>query len=245
MNSDFFLSRATVRRYSDKPISDAEITGMLEEATHAPNTGNMQWYSVVVTRSEEGKEALSPLHFNQPQVKGSQAILTFCVDLNRFEKWCRQNDAEPGYENLQSLVAAMIDCSLFAQQFCTIAEMRGIGTCYLGTTAYNADKIAEVLALPERVFPLISLSIGYPADTNKPSLRLPVDAIIHKEKYSEPTSAEINEWYRPLEEESAHFVDENKKETLAQVFTDIRYPKSSNELFSKTLHDFLVKNKFL
>ena len=246
MNLDnYFRNRYTVRSYQDKEISDHEIATMLELASHAPNTGNMQWYSVIVTREREGRERLAPAHFNQPQVAGAAAVLTLCLDLRRFEAWCRISHAEPGFRNFQSFVAAIIDTSIFAQQFCTIAELHGLGTCYLGTTTYNAPQIAEALGLPERVVPVTTVTVGYPAADGIPSWRLPVEAIMHTEKYAEPTDQQVKEWYAPLETESAHFVQENAKESLAQVFTDIRYPRQSAEYFSEVYARFLADNGFM
>ena len=242
--NNYFRNRGTVRSYTERKLSDTELSQMLDAAAHAPNTGNMQWYSAIITRSDEGKKALLEPHFNQLQVENAQAVITFCLDLLRFEMWCRSNNAEPGFENFQSFIAAIIDTSIFAQQFCTIAEMNGLGTCYLGTTTYNAPAIATALCLPERVVPVTTVTVGFPTEAAKPSWRLPVDAIMHFERYDIPTTNQIRQWYTPLEIESAHFVEENSRQTLAQVFTDIRYPRESAEYFSKVYHDFLFKNKF-
>lgn len=243
--SEYFRNRHTVRKYSSREIPESLIKEMIEAAAHAPNTGNMQWYSVLVTRDAAQKRLLAPAHFNQPSVEGASAVLTFCLDLRRFERWCKLNDAVPGFDNLQSFVAAVIDTSLFAQQFCTIAEMNGLGTCYLGTTTYNAPAIAEALALPERVVPVTTVTVGYPEEaTDVATWRLPVEAIMHTERYSEPADDDIRRWYAPIERESEHFVIENSKKSLAQVFTDVRYPKDSAEYFSKIYGDFLETNKF-
>lgn len=243
---DYFNNRHTVRKYQDSDIPLAQIKAMLEAAAHAPNTGNMQWYSVIITRDKEQKQRLAPAHFNQQSVCCASAVLTFCIDIRRFEHWCRLNNAVPGFNNFQSFVAAIIDTSLFAQQFCTIAEMDGFGTCYLGTTTYNAPQIAEILELPERVVPVTTITLGVPTseETAGPTTRLPVQSLIHEETYKDATDDEIKEWYNQIETESQHFVDENNKETLAQVFTDIRYPRESAEYFSKVYSEFLNKNKF-
>lgn len=244
--SEYFNNRHTVRKYQEKEIPESLIKEILTAASHAPNTGNMQWYSVVITRDKANKETLAPAHFNQPSVTGASAVLTFCIDLRRFEHWCDINRAVPGFNNFQSFVAAIIDTSIFAQQACTIAELSGLGTCFLGTTTYNAPQIAEALRLPERVVPVITLTLGYPTDAEPsgPTTRLPVEAIMHNETYTDPTDEQIRSWYNKIEEESQHFVDENSKETLAQVFTDIRYPRQSAEYFSKVYLDFLKENKF-
>ena len=243
---DFFRTRRTIRNYTNVPIPDELLIELLEAASHAPTTGNMQLYSVVVTRDEESKRALSPSHFNQPSVMGCNVLLTFCADFNRFVKWCELRNAAPGYDNFQSFITALLDVTIFAQQFCMLAEMAGLGCCYLGTTTYNAPQIAEHLQLPDRVVPVITLTVGYPADESKISDRLPVSAIVHNERYKNYSVDDINIMYQEKENlaDSKRFIAENGKETLAQVFTDIRYTKANNEAFSKIYRDFIVDKKF-
>lgn len=245
-DKNFFLNRRTYRQYANEVISDEIIGQMLTEASHAPTTGNMQLYSVVTTRSQEGKEKLSPAHFNQPSVKGCDVVLTFCADFNRFVHWCEVSGAIPGYDNFQSFMTAVLDVTIFAQQFCTIAEMRGYGCCYLGTTTYNAPQIADALNLPKRVVPVITITLGVPMGDAPKSDRLPLDAILHKEVYQDYTEDQIKRLYAEKEarEDSKRFVEENNKQSLAQVFTDVRYTKQANEAFSKIYLDFIKNRKF-
>lgn len=246
-DSGYWINRATVRAYSDREVPQELIDDLLLKASHAPTTGNMQLYSVVQTRSEEMKERLAPAHFNQPQVKGAQVVLTFCADFNRFSRWCEERKAEPCYDNLQSFVAAFIDTIAFAQQFNTLAELSGLGCCWLGTTTYNAPQIAEILGLPSLVVPVITLTVGYPATPGGEVGRLPLEAIVHHETYAPYTADAIDRMYEEKEgrADSKGFVAENGKETLAQVFTDVRYPRANNELFSEIFRDYLVKVGFL
>lgn len=245
-DKNFFLNRRTYRQYANEVISDEIIGQMLTEASHAPTTGNMQLYSVVTTRSQEGKEKLSPAHFNQPSVKGCDVVLTFCADFNRFVHWCEVSGAIPGYDNFQSFMTAVLDVTIFAQQFCTIAEMRGYGCCYLGTTTYNAPQIADALNLPKRVVPVITITLGVPMGDAPKSDRLPLDAILHEEVYQDYTEDQIKRLYAEKEarEDSKRFVEENNKQSLAQVFTDVRYTKQANETFSKIYIDFIRNSKF-
>lgn len=241
--NNYFLDRRTVRQYTDKQVSEELLREIVLEASHAPTTGNMQLYSVIATRDADIKRRLAPTHFGQPQVENCSVLLTVCADFNRFVLWCEQRGAEPGYDNLQSLVTAVLDAVIFAQQLCTVAEMRGLGTCYLGTTTYNAPQIAEVLDLPERVLPVATISLGYPANPGVEVGRLPVDAILHSETYHNYTPADIDRLFAEKEarEDSKAFVEENGKQTLAQVFTDVRYAKPANEAFSKVLLDYVLK----
>ena len=104
MENNYFSQRRTVRSYSDKPISEETLKSIIEQAMRAPTTGNMQLYSVVVTRDEEMKKRLAPTHFNQPTVMGCQVMLTICADFNRFVRWCEVSNATPGYDNFQSFI---------------------------------------------------------------------------------------------------------------------------------------------
>lgn len=246
-DTSFFLNRRTIRRYRPEPLAPGLLETLLEAAAHAPTTGNMQLYSVVVTTDAGEKKALAPFHFGQPQVESAAAVLTFCADFNRFSRWCLARNAEPCYDNLQSFMAATLDTIAFAQQFNTLAEAAGLGVCWLGTTTYNAPEIAEALNLPELVVPLITLTVGDPADSGEEVGRLPLEAIMHGGTYRDYSTDDIDSLYSEKEsrEDSRRFVAENNKETLAQVFTDIRYPRANNELFSVKFLDFLKKSGFL
>lgn len=245
-DKNYFFYRKTVRKYKKENVPDDVIAQMLSEASHAPTTGNMQLYSVITTRSSENKAKLAPAHFNQPSVMGCDVVLTFCADFNRFVKWCEVSDANPGYDNFQSFMTAVLDVTIFAQQFCTIAEMRGYGCCYLGTTTYNAPQIAKALNLPNRVVPVVTLTFGVPDDDSPLSDRLPVEGILHIEEYNDYNPEEIKALYAEKEarEDSKYFVKENNKQTLAQVFTDVRYTKEANETFSKIYLEFIRKQGF-
>lgn len=248
MDNNYFRSRKTIRNYSDKEVPAELLKSLIEDAMQAPTTGGMQLYSVVVTRSEEMKQKLAPHHFNQRMITGAPVVLTFCADFNRFDKWCEASNAEPCYSNLQSFISALLDVTIFAQQFNTAAEMAGLGCCYIGTTTYNAPQIAETLELPKMVVPVVTLSVGYPAnpDGEPKAERLPVEAVMHEEVYHDYSTERIKELYAEKEalDVNKHYVEENSKETLAQVFTDVRYPKANNEVFSKIFMDFMVSQGF-
>ena len=82
-------NRRTIRKYKQEDVPAALLHSLLEEAFRASTMGNMQLYSVVITRDPQMKAKLAPAHFNQPMVTGAPVVLTFCADFNRFSKWCR------------------------------------------------------------------------------------------------------------------------------------------------------------
>ena len=135
------LNHRSIRKYTSQDIPDSLLNDILEAGIRASTTGNMQVYSIVVTRDPERRKKLAPLHFSQPMVAQAPVVLTFCADFNRFNKWCEQRNATPGYDNFLSFMTASIDALLLAQNVCLAAESEGLGICYLGTTTYMADKI--------------------------------------------------------------------------------------------------------
>lgn len=237
----------SIRKYSDKKIPSDILSNILEAASRASNTGNMQVYSIVVTTDYEIKKALAPTHFNQPMVIQAPVVMTFCADYNRFNKWCEQRDAVPGYDNFMSFMTAAVDAIIAAQNACLEAENNGLGICYLGTTIYNADKIIDILDLPKGVVPITTITMGYPTENPELTDRLPIEAIVHYEKYKDFSTDDINRIYNEREnrEDSKQFIKENNKQTLAQVFTDVRYTKANCEHFSKVLFEVLRKQNFI
>lgn len=237
----------SIRKFTVQPVDEKLLKSIIFAGTKASTTGNMQLYSVIVTRSVEMRNKLAPFHFNQPVVKNAPVLLTIIADFNRFSQWCTSNNAEPGYNNLLSFTTALIDAILFAQNICIAAENVGLGICYLGTTTYNAGEIIEALKLPTLTFPATTIAIGYPEKTPQLVDRIPVDGIIHDEIYNDYTHDEIGKLYQYKEnlESSKQFVKENGKETLAQVFTDVRYKKSDNEFFSGKMLKVLKQQGFL
>lgn len=242
-----FLNRRTIRKYSDKEVSESLLNRLLAEAERTPTMGNLQLYSIVVTRSEEGKKALAPAHFNQPMVTEAPVVLTVCADFRRTTRWAECRQATPGYDNFLSFMNAATDALLFTQSFCNLAEAEGLGTCFLGTTVYMPQTIIDVLQLPPLVMPVATITLGWPDENPAATDRLPLGAIVHGEKYEDYTDERIDEFYTAKEQlpENQHFVEINKKQTLAQVFTDIRYTKKDNESMSKTFIEALRHQHFL
>ena len=112
------LTRRTIRQYSDKPVDDGLLNGLMEAASRTQTMGNLQLYSVVVTRSQELKQQLAPAHFNQPMVTQAPVVLTICADFRRTSQWARCRQAEPGYDNFLSFINAATDALLFTQTLC-------------------------------------------------------------------------------------------------------------------------------
>ena len=240
-------TRRSIRQYSKQEVSDELLSRLFAQASRTQTMGNLQLYSVVVTRSEAMKQRLAPAHFNQPMVTGAPVVLTICADFHRTSQWAACRKATPGYDNFLSFQNAAIDALLFTQTLCCLMDEEGLGYCYLGTTVYQPQQIIDILQLPRLVMPVATLTVGWPAEEGKLSDRLPVESFVHSETYKGYTPADIDTYYTYKEqlEENREFCRINNKETLAQIFTDIRYTKKDNESMSAGLLEALKKQGFL
>ncbi len=240
-------TRRTIRQYSDQEVSNELLDRLMNEAARTQTMGNLQLYSVIVTRSDEIKARLAPAHFNQPMVTQAPVVLTICADFNRTSVWARNRKAEPGYDNFLSYQNATIDALLYTQTLCNLMDEEGLGYCYLGTTVYMPQLIIDILQLPKLTMPIATLTIGWPAEEPPLTDRLPLNSFIHQEIYHDYTPQDIDTYYQKKEnlEENRRFCEINNKETLAQIFTDIRYTRKDNETMSKGLLDTLRHQGFL
>lgn len=237
----------SIRKYKDTAIPQDVLTKILEAGTRASTTGNMQLYSMIVTTDPKVKEELWPCHFNQPMIKQAPVIITFCVDIHRFSKWCEQREAQPQYDNLQWFLNGTIDALLASQNVTLEAEANGLGICYIGTTTYTADKICEVLHLPHGVIPITTISVGYPDECPPLTDRLPLEAVVHYDTYKDYSPEEIDRLWAEREnsDETKHLLAVNDLPNLARIFTERRYKGADNLHFSKVYMDLLKKQGFL
>ena len=240
-------TRRTIRQYALRDVSQELLNRLMTEASRTQTMGNLQLYSVVVTRDPKMKQRLAPAHFNQPMVTAAPVILTICADFNRTSTWARCRKAEPGYDNFLSFINAATDALLFTQTLCNLMDEEGLGYCYLGTTVYQPQQIIDILQLPKLVMPVATLTVGWPDEQPPLSDRLPLESFVHQETYTDYLAKDIDAYYQQKEqlEENQDFVRINHKETLAQVFTDIRYTRRDNETMSDNLLNVLRCQGFI
>ncbi len=237
----------SIRKYKNTPVNTKLLEKILLAGTRASNTGNMQVYSIVVTQEPEIRKKLWEVHFKQNMVLEAPVHLTFCADINRFNQWCQLNNAEPGYDNFLWFYNASIDAVLASQNVCIEAEKNGLGICYLGTTTYMADKIIEILHLPQGVVPVTAITLGYPNEEPPLTDRLPLEGVVHYEKYQDYNPEQITRFYSEKDnsELTQKLVAENQTQNLAQIFTEKRYKKVDNIHFSNTFIETLKKQGFM
>lgn len=241
------LKHRSIRKFKSTPIPEEELREMLEAASRASTCGNMQLYSLIVTRDKAMREKLLPCHFGQQMVVEAPCVVTVCADVHRFSMWCKQRDAEPAYDNFAWFLTATIDALLAAQNLVVAAEARGLGICYLGTTIYTAGEIVKTLNLPKGVLPVTTIVLGYPDEKPELTDRLPQDAVVHFEQYNDYTAAEIDELWAEREESelTKQLLAENGLPNLARIFTERRYVKEDNVAISRSYLELLKERGFM
>lgn len=244
---DTIFNHRSVREYKPDAIPQNILNKILQAGSRASTTGNMQVYSMIVTKDAGLKEKLWESHFKQNMVLEAPVHITFCADFNRFNKWCSMREAVPGYDNYLSFFTGAIDALLASQNVVLEAEANGLGACYLGTAIYNADQIIDTLELPRGVVPVAAIVLGFPKTLPGLTDRLPLNAVVHNEKYEDFDEKKIDECYneRDSSKETQELLELNKKETLAQIFTENRYTYENNVFFSKKFLEVIKKQGFL
>lgn len=252
---DHLLRHRSIRRYRPDPVPEETLERVLSAGLRASSSGNMQAYSVVVTRDRALRERLYEPHMNQDMVLEAPVLMTFCSDFHRMRRWLRLSDAPDGFDDFMSFMVGAIDAALTSQNVALAAEAEGLGICYMGSTLANCDRIGEILRLPENVVPVVGFSLGHPAEDPAPRDRLPLDGIVHHETYEGYSDERIREIYRDREVAGwerymanprlRRLVEDAGVDNLAQLYTTVKYTRESHEAFSRNVLGYLTRQGFL
>lgn len=253
--NDVIHGHRSIREYEDREISQELLERILDAGIRASSSGNMQAYSIVVTRDKELRSKLYSAHMEQSMVVDAPVLLTFCADFNRMKKWLALNEAPVHFDNFMSFMIGAVDATLVAQNCALAAENEGLGICYMGSTLANCDQIGELLNLPPGVVPVVGYSLGYPAETPPLRDRLPKHGLVHYEQYRDYTDEDIQAIYSERNEKGwkrymdiprlKEMTEQLGLKNLAQVYTIAKYTKTSHLQYSQTVLDYLEKQRFM
>lgn len=166
---DTMLRRKSIRRYLEEPPSDEIITSIVRAGQQAPFAS--QLYSLLLSRDGERNPFHAPLLF------------TLCVDVHKLELFMARRNWQVVTNDLLLLLFGIQDAALVAENMVVAAESLGLGSCFLGAAPYRAEEIAREYRLPPRVFPLVQLAMGYPAEDPPPRPRYPLDFVLFEDEY--------------------------------------------------------------
>lgn len=174
----------SVRAYRPDPLPEGLLEVLVTAAQSASTSSNLQAYSIVAVEDPEKRRLLAEWSGN-PFVEQAPLFLAFCPDLHRLELVSKGQGYEMRDRDLEMFIVAVVDAALAAQNLALAAESLGLGICYIGGLRNQVAKVAELLRLPPKTFGLFGMTVGYPAKESNVRHRLPMEAVLHREEYSE------------------------------------------------------------
>ncbi|NTG76056.1 NADPH-dependent oxidoreductase [Agrobacterium rhizogenes] len=183
---DTLLSHRSVRNYLPKAVPDSVLHLAIAAAQSAPSSSNLQAWSVVAVKDEARKSRLNTVAGTQRQITQAPLLLIWLADLNRPRNIAAEGGSSAeGLDYVESFLLGVIDAALAAQNAVSALESQGLGTCYIGAIRNDPEVVARELELPEGVFPVFGLTVGYPDPAVPAGVkpRLPQTTVLHREHY--------------------------------------------------------------
>ena len=179
------LNHRSHRRYKDKPIPDKLLEVLLAAAFSAPAKSDLQQSSVVVIRDKEKQEAIADMIPSMPWLRTCPLLMIFLGDSRRIRRICEMRNKPFANDHLDAFLNAAVDAGLVLMNFMRAAEAVGLGCCPISVVRNHIDEVAQLLELPNFVFPVAGMTAGYPSDDGYLSLRLPPAVNVHINAYND------------------------------------------------------------
>ena len=189
------LVRRTHRRYANRPLPEPLLRLLLGAAFSASSKSDFQQASVVRVKDRSRRDRLVDLVPDMPWIGTAPEFLVFCGDARRLERIGELRGHDQGNGRLEGFFNAAIDAALVVQTFVLAAETAGLGCCPISVIRNHAEAVGEILELPEKVFPVAGLCVGYPAAAGHISMRLPLEVSVHTDRYDDSRLAELIDAY--------------------------------------------------
>lgn len=184
--------RSSCRSFYKKEIPEDIMTAVLQAGTHSPTGGNLQPYSIIRIEKEPVKQELCRLCGDQSFIATAPTNLLFCIDWHRLQRWAKLELAPfAATSSFRHFWISIQDTVIAAQNICTAADALGLGSVYVGTVLECFRDLRRMFELPDGVFPVVLLSLGYPKERPKPKRKHDISIITHREKYRRLTDEEI------------------------------------------------------
>jgi nitroreductase len=191
------LSHRTHRRFTDQPVSDELLEVLLAAAFSAPAKSDLQQGSVVIIRDEGKRQAIAELMPAMPWIGTCPVMMVFLGDSRRIRRICEMRGKPFANDHLDAFLNAAVDSGLVLMNFIHAAEAAGLGCCPISVVRNHIERIAEILELPDHVFPVAGMTAGYPVAEGYVSLRLHPAVNVHVDRYDDSNlEAEIDAYDR-------------------------------------------------
>ncbi|WP_375191473.1 oxygen-insensitive NADPH nitroreductase [Marinobacter sp.] len=201
---ELLKSHRSIRKFTDQKIPPELLRELIRAGQCAASSNHVQAYSVIHVIDRENRRRIAELAGGQDYIAECADFLVFCADMRRSTDAAERAGAQVTRGMTEQLLVATIDASLMAQNVAIAAESEGLGLCYIGGIRNNPAEVSEILRLPEHVYPVFGMCLGYPDQTPEIKPRLPVEAILRQDYYANARDEELvagfdrtmNEYYR-------------------------------------------------
>jgi len=177
------MRHRSIRKFKSDPVPEQVLQAIVRAAQMASTSSNMQAYSVVAVTDEEKKRRLSEVAGHQRYVAECPLLLVWCADLYRHRVVCEKEGAAMAPGTTEQFLTATVDAALAAQNAAVAAESLGLGIVYIGGIRNDLREVTRLLNLPELVYPVFGMCVGYPDHDPGQRPRLPTHAVLHREAY--------------------------------------------------------------
>ncbi|WP_150275391.1 oxygen-insensitive NADPH nitroreductase [Paenibacillus tepidiphilus] len=190
---ELLMQHASVRKYQDRPVGEDTLAAIIGAAQMASTSSNVQAYSVIAVTDPQQKAQLSALSGNQAYIEECPVFLIWCADLYRLHETAGPQLPDGGtFDTTENFIVATVDAALAAQNAAVAAESLGLGIVYIGGVRNNIAELSELLGLPELVYPVFGMCLGYPEGPAGIRPRLPLEGVLHRGRYEkEKTAAQV------------------------------------------------------
>lgn len=178
-------ARGSCRAFLDRPVPLDILETLSAIALASPSKSDLQQRDIILLTSEQSRRQLADLVGGQAWVAGAPVIAVFCGNNRRQRLLHRWHDVPFANDHLDAFFNAAVDAAIALGAFVTAAEAVGLGCCPISAVRNDAAAVSTLLGLPEHVFPVAGLAIGYPAVAPEISKRLPFRHTFHMDKYQE------------------------------------------------------------
>ena len=179
----------SIRKFQETPVEDNLVRTILEAAQHASTSNFVQAYTVINVKDMDKRAQIAQLAGPQPWVEQCPLFLVFCADLKRHENACGMCGMEMVTGTTEQFVIATVDAALVAQNTMLAAESLGLGGVYIGGIRNDPQKVCDLLEIPDLVYPVFGMCLGYPAEDPQPKPRLPLHAVLKEDRYGDAADA--------------------------------------------------------
>ena len=184
-------SHRSIRVFKEEAVTQETINTLIACGQSAATSSFIQACTVIQIEDSSKREKLAEYAGNQKYVRTAPVFLVFCADMKRHELACNMHNEEMLSGFTEQFITATVDCALFAQNVAIAAESVDLGIVYIGGIRNKIAEVSALLDLPELVYPVFGMCIGYPDQAPEIKPRLPLPIVLKKDSYSNVKDSEL------------------------------------------------------